>query len=138
MTTTLELLVAKLAIRDLLYGYARGVDRRDLDLVRSCFAPDARYEGTLASGTVSDMLAALPAAMDRYVATLHFMSEPMVTIDGDEARSETAAVAYHVLRDPPGGLRAVAVRYDDVLQRDPSGWRIVARHVHPTDRSRLR
>jgi 3-phenylpropionate/cinnamic acid dioxygenase small subunit len=130
VTTTLELLAAKLAIRDLLYRYARGVDRRDPDLVHSCFAPDARYEGMLARGTIGDMLAALPAAMDRYVATMHFMSEPAVTVDGTTAWSETPTVAYHVLRHPSGRLRTTAVRYDDVLERARAGWRIVARRVH--------
>jgi len=119
-----------LAIRDLLYRYARGIDRRDLDLVRSCFAPDARYEGALAVGTIADMLAALPAAMSRYAATMHFMGEPAVTIDGDSARSETGTIAYHVLDDPPRRLRTVGVRYDDLLERRVDGWRIVARRIH--------
>ncbi|HWP66842.1 MAG TPA: nuclear transport factor 2 family protein [Candidatus Limnocylindria bacterium] len=121
-------LAAALAVCDLLYRYARGVDRRDLDLVRSCFAPGARYDGALASGTVADMLAALPAAMARYAATLHFMGEPAVTIDGDAATSETPTVAYHVLRDG-GTLRTVAVRYVDRLEHGPDGWRITARRV---------
>ena len=127
MTAT-DRLAAVLAVRDLLYRYARGVDRRDLALVRSCFAPDARYEGALASGTIADMLAALPAAMARYTTTLHFMSEPAVAIDGTAAHSETPTVAFHVLRDS-GTLRTVAVRYLDRLQLGPAGWSIVARRV---------
>jgi hypothetical protein len=118
-----------LAIRDLVYRYARGVDRRDLPLVASCFAPEARYDGTLAHGTAADMLAALPAAMTRYTSTLHFMGEPAIRIDGDTAHSETPTLAYHVLRDPPGTLRTVAVRYHDDLVRLAGTWRIVARRV---------
>jgi hypothetical protein len=125
---TSDTLAAVLAVRDLLYRYARGVDRRDLELVRSCFAPDARYEGALASGTIADMLAALPAAMARYTTTLHFMSEPAVTVDGRAARCETPTIAFHVLRGS-GALRTVAVRYFDSLEFDPAGWRIVARRV---------
>jgi len=128
--TAPERLAARLAIRDLLHRYARGVDRRDLDLVRACFAPDARYTGALAAGTVADMLAALPAAMARYAATMHFMGEPEVTIEGDAARTLTPTLAYHVLRDPPGRLRTVAVRYDDRLERRQETWCIVVRHVH--------
>jgi hypothetical protein len=118
-----------LAIRDLLYRYARGVDRRDLDLVRACFAPDCRYEGTLARGTIADMLAALPAAMARYERTLHFMGEPRVTLDGDAARSETPTLAYHMLREPAGTIRLVCVRYRDELGRLDGGWRITVRTV---------
>ena len=115
-----------LAIRDLLYRYARGIDRRDLALVRSCFLPDARYEGALATGTIGDMLEALPVVMSRYAATMHFMSDPVVTIDGDRARSETRTLAYHVLHDPPRRIRTVGVRYEDLLERRDEGWRIVA------------
>jgi 3-phenylpropionate/cinnamic acid dioxygenase small subunit len=127
----------RLAIRDLIYAYARGVDRRDLDAVRACFTPDCRYEGTLASGTIADMLRALPAAMARYERTMHFMGEPSVTVDGDQAWSETPTVAYHVLRDAPHGLRTVHVVYADVLARTAVGWRIVERRVRAlADRTR--
>ena len=61
--TAADTLAAVLAVRDLVYRYARGVDRRDLSLVDSCFAPGARYEGALASGTIADMLAALPSML---------------------------------------------------------------------------
>jgi hypothetical protein len=126
--TTVETLAAALAIRDVLYRYARGVDRRDLTLVESCFAPGATYEGALARGTIADMLAALPAAMARYATTLHFMSEPAVIVDGEVADSETPTVAYHVLPDSRA-LRIVGVRYLDRFQLAPSGWWIVARRV---------
>ena len=126
--TAVDTLAAALAVRDLLYRYARGVDRRDPALVRACFAPDARYEGALASGTIADMLSALPAAMARYTTTLHFMSEPAVTLHGHAAHSETPTVAFHVLRDT-AALRTVAVRYLDRLEMGPAGWWIVARRV---------
>ena len=122
-------LADSLAIRDLLYRYAHGIDRRDLDVVRSCFTPDCRYQGTLARGTVADMLAALSAALTRYQRTLHFMGEPRVTLAGDVAHSETPALAYHVLREPAGALRVVAVRYMDTLGRQDGCWRITARRV---------
>ena len=122
-------LLDTLAVRDLVYGYARGVDRRDLELVRSCFTDDCAYEGSLASGRIADMLAALPAAMGRYRSTLHFMGEPTITIDGNRAQAVTPTVAYHVLREPAGALRIVAVRYEDALRRTPGGWRIASRRV---------
>jgi 3-phenylpropionate/cinnamic acid dioxygenase small subunit len=122
-------LLDALAIRDLIHSYARGVDRRDLDLVRSCFTSDCSYEGALATGRIADMLAALPAAMARYRSTLHFMGEPAITVDGDRARATTNTVAYHVFPHPAAGMRTVAVRYEDDLRRTPGGWRIASRRV---------
>jgi hypothetical protein len=118
-----------LAIRDLIYRYARGVDRRDVDLVRSCFTADCGYEGALATGKIAAMLAALPAAMARYRSTLHFMGEPTIAIDGDRAQATTSTVAYHVPPEGTTGLRIVAVRYEDRLERTSGGWRIATRRV---------
>ena len=39
-SVTVETLLDRAAIRDVLLRYARGVDRRDLAMVRACFMPD--------------------------------------------------------------------------------------------------
>ncbi len=117
----------RVAIRELLLRYARGVDARDLALVASCFTPDAIYRGTLATGTVSDALAALPGAMRRYTATRHAITAHSVQVDGDVAQSDAECTAQHWRAD--GGCRTVAVRYRDQLARGADGWRIVRRDV---------
>jgi hypothetical protein len=55
----LQALLDRTAIHDLIMRYARGVDRRDLDLVASCFATDAAYEGSLGTGGIDVVLATL-------------------------------------------------------------------------------
>ncbi len=122
MDDAVQALVDRDAIRDVLLRYARGVDRRDIELVASCFTPDAGYEGSLARGTIVDALAALRVAFERYTRTLHFLGNQVIELDGETARSETYCLAHHVL--PDGGLRVVAVRYLDELSRDDRGWRI--------------
>jgi hypothetical protein len=124
----LAALLDRAAIQDVLLRYARGVDRRDLDLVASCFTRDARYEGSLARGSIVDALAALRVAFTRYASTLHFLGNQLIELDGDVARSETYALAHHVL--PEGELRVVAVRYVDELVRRPTGWLIERRVAH--------
>jgi ketosteroid isomerase-like protein len=124
----LRALLDRAAIQDVLLRYARGVDRRDFDLVASCFTPDAAYEGSLARGTIRDALAALGDAMARYISTLHLLGNQLIEIDGDRARSETYALAHHRLLD--GALRVIAVRYVDELIRDGTRWHIRRRTVH--------
>jgi hypothetical protein len=116
----------RVAVCDLVLRYARGVDRRDVALIASCFTPDCAYDGTLARGTIADMLAALPAAMARYRATMHFMPGHDVTLEGDRGRVVTPTLAHHV---SGGMLRTVAVRYHDDVVRGPDGWRIARRRV---------
>ena len=120
-------LADELAIRDLVFTYARGVDRKDLDQVAGCFTPDCVYDGALARGTIGDALERLRGAMDRYARTMHFMGTQTVDVDGDRARTVTDCIAYHVR--PDGGLATVAVRYRDALVRTAEGWRIGARVV---------
>jgi len=115
------------AIRELLLRYARGVDARDASLVASCFTSDAAYRGALASGTITDALAALADAMGRYEATRHAITAQEVEVDGDSARSHADCTAQHWL--PDGSSRTVGVRYHDELARGPEGWRITRREV---------
>ena len=124
----LRQLLDRAAIQDVLLRYARGVDRRDLDLVASCFTPDAAYDGSLARGTIVDALAALRVAVTRYARTLHFLGNQLIELDGDQARSETYALAHHQL--PDGTHRVVAVRYLDELVRQQARWLIRRRVVH--------
>ena len=116
------------AIHDLLMRYARGVDRRDLDLVASCFAPDAGYEGSLGVGTIAVALRALRDRMARYQTTMHFLSNQLIELDGDTARCETYALVYHRLHAEEDAQDfIVGVRYLDQLARRSDGWRIVHR-----------
>lgn len=117
----------RVAIREVLLRYARGVDARDLDTVAACFAPDAAYRGALATGTIGDALAALGVAMQRYTATRHAIGGQSVEIEGDTARSSADCTAKHWL--PDGGCRTVGVRYRDRLERNAGGWRITRREV---------
>ena len=123
-------LLDRAAIHDVLLRYARGVDRRDLGLVASCFLPDASYEGALARGTIGDALAALRDRMARYDTTMHFIGNQLIEINGDTASSETYAVAYHRLTENgEAKLFAIGVRYCDGLVRDGDQWRIQRRVV---------
>lgn len=120
-------LADELAVRDLVLGYARSVDRKDLPAVAACFTPDCAYEGSLARGTIDDALRSLRGAMDRYVQTMHFMGTQTVELEGDRARAHTYCLAHHVR--PDGSLSTVAVRYHDTLVRTAGGWRIDGRRV---------
>jgi 3-phenylpropionate/cinnamic acid dioxygenase small subunit len=130
MINGVEALLDRAAIQDVLLRYARGVDRRDLALVASCFTPDAAYEGTLAHGTIADALARLGQTFGHYAATTHLVGNQLIELDGDQARSETYTIAYHRIAGEPLRDRTVAVRYDDSLVRTAAGWRISRRVVH--------
>ena len=135
----LETMVRELRDRDeigrLIRTYAHGVDRRDWSLVRSCFSDDAEAQGSRSTGPIEPYLAALRPGVEFYPTTMHFMGNQLIELDGDTARVETYAVAYHwkdevAGTDHPENL-VVGVRYLDTLERRHDGWRITRRQVAP-------
>ena len=127
---TVEMLSDRLAINDLVVSYACGVDRRDWQLVGSCFAPDAYVAGTRMQGPFREYFPFLQAAIEKYDRTTHFVGNHRASVQRDHASAETYTVALHFWTDPSAVCHrmALAVRYDDELERR-DGWRIVRRTV---------
>jgi SnoaL-like protein len=126
----LQELLDRTAIHDVLLRYACGVDRRDLDLVASCFVPGAAYDGALGQGTIETALIALRERLARYQSTMHFIGNQLIEVAGDTARSETYAIAYHRSATDAGPTLFVAgVRYLDDFVRADGVWRISGRVV---------
>jgi hypothetical protein len=118
-------------VATVMLDYARGIDRRQFDLVWRCFAPGARIEGTSFSGPVETYLPTLLAGVERFGRTMHFIGNQTKQIDGDRAHTETYAIAHHFV-DEAGEQEGLimGVRYHDDLARQPDGrWAITARHV---------
>ena len=119
-------------INDVLVRYAEGLDRRDLDAVRSCFAPDveAEYGGVVLDPGV-DALVEHVSIVSTFVGSMHLLGNVVVEIDGDAAHSTCRCVAY-VLRDTPDGVRLFmrGLTYEDRWTRLAAGFRIIhRRHV---------
>lgn len=126
----LERLLATSAIRDVVYRYCRGIDRRDLELVRSCYHADARDEHGGYVGGVEGFLQHALAGLSRCERTLHFIGNVLVEVEGDRARCESYALAFHRLpgrEEQPPRDRVVALRYLDVFTRRSGEWRIALR-----------
>jgi ketosteroid isomerase-like protein len=115
-------------IKNLYRRYAYGVDSIDFDLVRSVFHPDCVVEGTLESGGLDEYLVGLEEAMDMWDATLHFVGNQYVEVDGDRGFVESWVVAYHMeAEDSPIDHLVLALRYQDEVVRVGEDWRIIRR-----------
>lgn len=127
---SLSLLFDERAVRDVMLRYARGIDDREFEQVRGCFAPDAFVAGTGHSGVRDEYLERLFAGVARFGVTMHTIGNQLVAVDGDTARMETDLVARH-FRDAEGREEelVLAVRYRDELHRSPDGWFISRRDV---------
>lgn len=116
--------------------YTRGVDRRDWDLVRSCFHKDAHVAGSRMTSGLDTYLPPLIAGVEYFPVTTHFVGNQIAEVNEDlrSGRVETYAVAYHFRGDDPGAEHPenliLAVRYQDEIDEGEDGeWRIRRRSV---------
>jgi hypothetical protein len=113
--------------------YARGVDRRDFDLVRSCFVPGALVSGSNRELVIEEYSAYLSRSLTEYARTMHFIGNQYIERDGDALHVESYAVAYHFVAPKERSERdlVVGVRYQDRLTQHKAGWLIERRVVAP-------
>jgi hypothetical protein len=128
---SLDDLLARQEIADVLHRYSRGIDRLDWDLVRDCYHPDAYDDHGGIAGTVDEFIAGGRAYLTRFAATMHFLGNMLIELDGPQARAETYAVAYHRVEGPDGGGKddIFGIRYVDRFERRAGRWRIAHRVV---------
>lgn len=131
MALSVEDLLAREEIADVIFRYARGIDRMDFDLVRSCYHPDAYDDHGAFKGTVEAFVKAAEAWLPRWTATQHFMGNMLIEVDGERARAETYAVAYHRKEDDDGNGKddVMGIRYVDRFEKRGGDWKIGHRVV---------
>jgi hypothetical protein len=129
-----ERLVAEAEIRRVIARYCRGIDRLDLDLVRSCYHHDAHDEHGSFSGTVDEYIAWVSELLAKYDATMHFVGNQLVEFEGSEtALVETYGISIHrSTSDKPHLNLTTGFRFVDRFERRDGEWRI-ARRVAVTD-----
>jgi alkylhydroperoxidase/carboxymuconolactone decarboxylase family protein YurZ len=111
-------------IIELLHRYASAIDTPDWELLPLIFTPDARIDfGSVDQYVEADSVvegidairAWFEAALAPFPDVLHFMTNHLVDIDGDEARTQTL---MHVLNMSMGGI------YRGHAVRTKKGWRL--------------
>ena len=135
MDPRLAALLHKEAIKEVVLRYCRGIDRRDFDLVRSCYHPDAEDHHGSFSGSVDEYITWVDKLTSRYQWTMHFVGNVLIELGEDDgvAACETYGVSLHKSDDPrPFMNLATGFRYLDRFElRSESGaeaqWRIARR-----------
>lgn len=145
---TLQELVDKEAIRELVLLYSRGVDRKDSDLLRDLYIEGATdTHGDSFEGDKDDYVDFLEKAFPYMPYSGHHVCNHLIAINGDEAEGEVYALAWHMLPTRDGACEEdfMCVRYIDRYQRCGDGrWRFSKRVVtydfrtrRPVDRSAI-
>lgn len=142
MSDDLSYLLDRLALRDLVEGYAFCVDSDDPGSAARLFAPDgelrifhAGQAEPVRERIGREAIATAMAGLSRYDRTMHVVANHAVEIDGDTATGHTYCLAHHV-RDVEWSDGTTApsdyvmhIRYLDRYERLDEGWRIAQRHL---------
>jgi hypothetical protein len=130
---TLETLIARAEISDVVNRYATGIDRRDWGLYRSIFADEVDLDFTTWSGGEPRRMAAdawvagVRDGLSGFDATQHQSSNHVHTIEGDAATCVSYMIARHYLIvDGDRRMQSLGGYYTNRLRRGPEGWTIHA------------
>ena len=116
----------RIAVQDVMLRYAAGVDDRDMDLYRSCFADDVEVVGfgTEVYHGAEAWTAYVTKALEAYGPTQHMLAPMLATIDGDSADARTDVQALHYLKEPEGGTLTLWATYRSQMRRMDGQWKI--------------
>jgi hypothetical protein len=129
----LETLLAKDAIRELALLYCRGVDRKDVALLRQLYTAGATdTHGDSFDGPASAYCDFLAASFPHMPYSGHHVCNHLIQVDDNQGEGEVYAIAFHLIPDRKGGWLEdmMAVRYIDRYAREADGqWRFSKRVV---------
>ncbi|MEH6582323.1 MAG: nuclear transport factor 2 family protein [Halioglobus sp.] len=128
MTNTIESVVAKQDITELIYLYMRGLDRWDDSLLRSLFTADAWCEYGFMNGGANTFIDFALGALKDHTANQHMVGNILLEIEGDEAFGEVYFNAYHKVKTENGFEDIIiAGRYLDRYEQRDGDWKFAYR-----------
>ena len=137
--TRMEDILAKDEIRDIIMRLARGTDRRDKDLMRSCYHPDATDDHGAFRGN-GDEFSDWVVETLQPMKTQHFLGQIRIEVEGNIASAESYCEAHHVFEPlpdmmPPEGMPSGEVdwimhlRYLDRFEKRVDGRWLIANRL---------
>lgn len=134
-------LLIKQEISDVMMRYCRGVNRLDMELVKSCYHEDAWEDHGARRTDAKSYVAALgPALKQQFVSTYHFVGNQYVEIDGSRAAHEAYFIGFHRLAPDDDGVEKDVIfggRYLGVFESRNGGPWLIADRTVVHDWSRL-
>lgn len=120
----------RLEILDLLYRYCRGIDRLDLELLKTVYHDGAVDNHGMFNGPADEYIDwVLPMLRERNVSTTHTSTNQLIELDGDTAKVESQIQGHSVYVDPSGQrhMARIGGRFVDYMEKRNGHWGIVHR-----------
>ncbi len=130
---TLEEISGHIEIRNVLAAYARGVDRWDVETLKSCYHDDASDQHTMFNGNGHDFADFIVDHCSKAGGiSQHHVTHSHIDVSGDRANVESYYIAFFQV---DGQMLVTSGRYLDRFERRNDAWKI-ARRVCTIDLSR--
>jgi SnoaL-like domain len=127
---TLQTLLDKQALTELVMSYCRACDRRDFALLGTLYHEDAVDDhGAMFRGSARDYLAWLPPVLAQFESTVHSISNALFVVDGAHAQGELYTLAYHRTHSPQAREIFIGGRYFDRYERRDGAWKFLHRSL---------
>ena len=106
-------LETRLAIQDVMTRYAAGVDDRNMELYRACFADEVEIVGFGGDPSIDadKWVKDVAHKLEAFSATQHMLGPQLVTVDGDSAFTRTDVQAIHFLKNKPDSMLTLWATY---------------------------
>jgi ketosteroid isomerase-like protein len=122
------------AISDVLYRYARGADRCDLELFKSCYWPDGTDLHWFFNGNAHEFAEWVIPVLAEVANSQHSITNPIIDLQGDRAFVESQWYVVHHIPAVEGDTerfidQQIEGRYVDVFEKRQGDWRILHRQV---------
>lgn len=130
--SSLETLMAKDAIRDLVFTYCRAIDRRDYAALKTLYHDGAFDDhGDFFKGSGHDFVAWLPNILDTFSVTSHQVLNHLIKVQGNYAEGEVYVQAYHLGKGEDGSPLDIVLggRFLDQYEKRGDVWKISKRMI---------
>lgn len=127
----LEAMMSKLEIREVLMRYARGVDRADEDLLKSCYHADAIEEhGSTYAGPAHEYIEDAVVRIRQMGTMCHYICNIHISLEGDLAYVEAYLLTFaRFTRDGEDHDTLTGGRICDRFEQRDGEWKIAHRKV---------
>lgn len=128
-----DYLADRVALQDVMLNYAAGVDERDFERYRNCFAEDVEVLdfGSETIRGVDAWVSYVRDALESYGATQHMLGPQFATIDGDVAQTRSDVQALHYMSDKPDTTLTLWATYETQMTRINGEWKISRHRLVP-------
>jgi len=127
---TIDDLLDKQAITEVLYRYCRGCDRAEEGAIRACFHPGSLHRHGGFDGTSADFTSMALEIIRATKMTKHLLTNVLIELAGTAAHAESHYFAYHRQVEHGNGAEFdyfTGGRYLDRFEKRADGWKIVRR-----------